>query len=65
MTTITVNLEDAKARALENKALEYGLPLNKLVEASIDDLINQTEPNFERAMKRVISENQELYRRLS
>ena len=65
MTTITVNLDDAKAKALEEKASEYGLPLNKLVEASIDDLINQTEPNFKRAMQRVISENHELYCRLA
>ncbi len=37
----------------------------KIEEASIDDLVNQAAPDFERAMKRVISENQELYRRLA
>ena len=65
MTTISIQLDDDKARALQDKAAKYGLSLDKLVAASIDDLVNQTEPNFKRAMKRVISENQELYRRLA
>ncbi len=65
MTTITVNLDDSKAKLLEHKAQEYGLPVDKLVAASIDDLVNQADPDFERAMQRVISENQELYHRLA
>ncbi len=65
MTTISVELDDNKAKALASKAAEYGLPLDKLVAASIDDLVNQSEPNFKRAMKRVVSENLELYRRLA
>ncbi len=65
MTSITVNLEDSKAKSLERKAQEYGLPVDKLVAASIDDLVNQADPDFERAMKQVISGNEELYRRLA
>ena len=65
MTTITVDLDDAKATALQGKAEEYGLPLSRLVAASIEDLLRQEEPDFERAMKCVLSENHELYRRLS
>ena len=65
MTTITVCLDDGKAESLENRAREYGLTVDRLILASIDDLINQPDPDFERAMKHVISENAELYRRLA
>jgi hypothetical protein len=65
MTTITVNLDDNKAKSLEHKAERYGVPVEDLVAASVTDLVNQADPDFERAIKRVISENRELYDRLA
>jgi hypothetical protein len=39
MTTITVQLDDSKIVLLREKAQKYGLRLDQLVAASIEDLI--------------------------
>jgi hypothetical protein len=65
MTRITVQLEDTKAALLRNKAKKYGLKLDQLVTASIEDLLSQPEPEFEEAVRKVLSKNKELYKRLS
>ena len=65
MTNLTVTIDDRKAAVLESKAKLYGLPLEALLLASIDNLINQPEPDFEQAMKHVLAKNLELYSRLA
>ncbi len=65
MTTLTVTIDDRKATALKDKAEHYGLPLEDLLAASIENLITQPEAEFEKALEHVLSKNQELYRRLS
>ncbi|MDP2992675.1 MAG: DNA-binding protein [Deltaproteobacteria bacterium] len=65
MTTITVQLDDSKAALLREKAQKYGLPLDQFVTASIEDLIAQPEPEFDAAVRRVLSKNKELYERLA
>ncbi len=65
MTTLTVTIDDKKAAALKNKADHYGLPLEDLLAASIENLLIQPEPDFERSMKHVLVKNRELYRKLA
>ncbi len=65
MTTITVQLDDSKIVLLREKAQKYGLRLDQLVAASIEDLIAQSEPEFDEAVRRVLSKNKELYERLA
>ena len=65
MTRITVELEDAKAGLLREKAERYGLTPDQLVTASIEDLLAHPEPEFESAMRRVLSSNKKLYERLA
>ena len=65
MTTLTVTIADRKAKALKSKAERYGLPLEDLLVASIENLVTQPEPDFERALKHVLDKNHELYRRLA
>ena len=65
MTTITVEIEDSKAALLRERAKKYGLLPDQFVTASIEDLIAQPEPEFEAAMRKVLSQNKELYKRLS
>jgi hypothetical protein len=64
MTTITVQLEDSKADLLREKAEKYGLSPDQFVTASIEDLLAHPEPEFEAALRRVLSKNKELYERL-
>jgi len=65
MTRITVEIEDSKAAILKEKAKKFGLLPDQFVAASIEDLISQPDPDFEAAMRRVLSKNQELYKRLA
>ena len=65
VTRITVEIEDSKAAILKEKAKKFGLLPDQFVAASIEDLISQPDPDFEAAMRRVLSKNQELYKRLA
>ena len=65
MARITVEIEDSKAVLLTEKAKKFGLLPDQFVTASIEDLIAQPEPDFEEAMRRVLSKNKELYERLA
>jgi len=65
MTRIIVEIDDNKAAILKDKAKKFGLLPEQFVTASIEDLISQHDPDFEAAMRRVLSKNQELYERLA
>ena len=65
MATITVEIEDSKAALLQERAKKIGLLPEQFVNAYIDDLIAQPEPQFEDAMRRVLAKNKELYKRLA
>lgn len=65
MAIITVEIEDSKAALLREKAKKYGLLPDQFVTASIEDIIAQPEPEFEAAMRKVLSKNKQLYKRLS
>lgn len=65
MARIIVEIADNKAAILEDKAKKFGLLPEQFVTASIEDLISQPDPDLEAAMRRVLSKNQELYKRLA
>lgn len=65
MTTMTLQIDDAKADALRSKARRVGLEAEQLLAVSVDDLIGQPDADFEQAVRRVLSKNRELYRRLA
>ena len=65
MARIVVEIEDSKAALLREKAKKFGLLPDQFVTAYIRDLIGQPEPDFEAAMRKVLSKNKELYKRLA
>lgn len=65
MKTVTLQLDDAKAVALRKKAQRVGLEAEQLLAVSVDDLIGQPDADFDAAVRRVLSKNRELYRRLA
>lgn len=65
MTTLTLHIDDAKAVALRQRAKRAGLEAEQLIAASIDDLIGQPDADCDEAVRRVLSKNMELYRRLA
>ena len=62
---MTLQLDDAKADALRNRAQRVGLEPEQLLRASVDDLIAQPDVDFDQAANRVLAKNRELYRRLA
>ena len=65
MMRITVEIDDSKALLLQEKAKKFGILPDQFVTASIEDLLGQPEPAFEDAMRKVISKNKALYKRLA
>ena len=65
MTRITGKIYDNKAALLKDKASKFGLLPDQFATASIEDLISQPDAEFETAMRRVLSKNKELYKRLA
>ena len=65
VTSITVQIEGTKAEALRIKANRFGLAPEQFLTASVEDIIGQPDTDFEIAVRRVLSKNQELYRRLA
>lgn len=65
MTTMTLQLDDAKADAFREKARRIGREPEQLLAEFVDDLIKQQETDFDAALERVLAKNRELYRRLA
>ncbi|MEJ2211851.1 MAG: DNA-binding protein [Anaerolineae bacterium] len=65
MSTITVSLPEKRLVELGQMADQLGVGPEELVRASIEELLARPEADFEQAMKRVLKENADLYRRLA
>jgi hypothetical protein len=65
MTSITIQLDEAKAQALREKAKRLGLLPEQLLSATVEDLVGQPDSDFDEAARRVLSKNEDLYRRLA
>ena len=65
MSTITVSLPEKRWAELREMANQLGVIPEELVRASVEELLARPEAEFEQAMKHVLKENAELYRRLA
>jgi hypothetical protein len=65
MTTVTLKLDDAKARLFEEKARSIGREPEQLLAEVIDDIIKQPDAAFADALDKVLEKNRELYQRLA
>ncbi len=65
MTTMTLQIDDAKAEALRRMAQRVGLEAEQLLTVTVDDLIGQPDADFDEAVRRVLAKNQDLYQRLA
>ena len=63
--SISLQLSDDESRRLEEVARELNVDPGELAMASIRDLISRPSDDFDRAARRVLEKNRELYRRLS
>jgi predicted transcriptional regulator len=65
MSAITVTLPDERLAKLREFASRLSVTPEELVRVSIDDLLDQPDESFERAVDPVLRKNAELYRRLA
>ena len=63
--TVTVELSDAEAAELHERAKSLGVPAEDLARAAVADLLGQPADDFEAAATAVLNKNAELYERLS
>lgn len=65
MTSITLDLSDAQFQKLQDLATVYGIALEDLLKASLEDWINSQKSEFVDAANYVLAKNAELYQRLT
>lgn len=63
--TLKLELDDQQAKRLEDAARRLNVSVNELAMAAINDLLASAESDFERAARRVLAKNAELYKRLA
>ena len=65
MDTITVTLSDDKLEHFRQLADQFGVSLNDLLCASIEDALGRSDARFEQAVERLLEKNAALYKRLA
>ena len=65
MTTVTIELPKERVKQLRELAARYGTSPEELVRASVEELLNRPEEDFQKAVQYVIKKNAELYKRLA
>ena len=54
MARIIVEIDDSRTAILKRKAKRFGLLPDQFIAASIEDLISRPEPDFDKAMRKVL-----------
>ncbi|MBD1866693.1 DNA-binding protein [Oculatella sp. FACHB-28] len=65
MTSITIDLSDSQFGKLQELAEVYGIALEVLLKASLEDWLSSQKSEFVDAANYVLTKNAELYRRLA
>lgn len=65
MTSILVPISEEKLEELKQRAMQYNIAPEKLVQAAVDELLARKDDNFRRSMEYVLQKNKELYQRLA
>lgn len=62
---VVIDLSEVEAERLKTTAGRLGISVEDLARATISDLLNRPEQDFETAAEHVLTKNRELYQRLS
>jgi hypothetical protein len=63
--TLNLELDEQHAQRLQEAARRLNVSVSDLATAAINDLLAKPDSDFERAAKRVLKKNAELYKRLA
>jgi hypothetical protein len=62
---ITVQLSDRFSERLLERARELSIEPEELVGVAVENLLNESDQQFERIIDRILNKNRQLYERLS
>lgn len=65
MTTLTLELTDEQAQLWEKEAQRLNMTPEQFATQSVEERLNNRKRYVTQSIKRIIHENQELYRRLA
>jgi len=65
MTILKIAVSEERMARLEEKARRLQVTPEALLEASLEELLGRLDEEFQQVMRRVLSKNTELYRRLA
>jgi antitoxin FitA len=65
MAAITINLTEHQLQKLQELAQKLGMSTEELLSASVEDLLNSPQNEFNQAASYVLRKNAELYKRLA
>jgi hypothetical protein len=65
MVSYTISLSEKQSQQLREIADQYHIAPEELVRASIEDLLNRPQDDFQAALEYVLKKNAELYKRLA
>ncbi len=65
MASITIDLPDNHFQVLQSLANQYGIPLDVLLRASLENWLSTQKADFVDASDYVLTKNTELYQRLA
>lgn len=65
MTTLTIDLANERIEQLKERAEKVGVTIEYLVQISVDQFLDQSDENFNRALDYVLQKNADLYQRLA
>jgi predicted transcriptional regulator len=65
MTTVTISLPDESMLRLKEISGRLNVSMEKLVQASIEDMLARPDEMFQQAVEYILQKNLELYRQLA
>jgi hypothetical protein len=65
MATITISISEENFVQLKAVAAKYAVKPEELLRLSLDELLKRPESDFRKALSKVATKNEELYRRLA
>lgn len=65
MAAITINITEQQLQKLQSLAQKLGMSTEELLSASVEDLLNYRQNEFNQAASYVLQKNAELYQRLA
>jgi hypothetical protein len=65
MVTITIELTQENLQRLREMALKFGISMEELARAGVENMISQPDEQFQKTMSYVLKKNAELYKRLA